>query len=130
LAEGIALNGTKMTIALPIFLLLLFSIYGELKRNILLRKLIYNKKLSRTLINCSEYRRWAKTILLVAAGMALCLSLADFKINLNFEGKIFSKILTSLKICGESGSLNVKNLFLELSFCLLTIEQLLGTRRR
>ena len=113
---------------LLIFLALAFTIYGEWKRKFLLRKLICDKNLSQTLINCCECARLAKTLLLAFAGIFLCLALANFEINLQLN-RSFSKILIILKAY-DGDILNLKVLFLELSFCLLSIEQVIPTRKQ
>ncbi|MDR0679680.1 MAG: hypothetical protein LBF42_01420 [Puniceicoccales bacterium] len=113
---------------LLIFLVLAFTIYGEWRRKFLLRKLICDKHLSQVLINCCECTRLAKTLLLTFAGVFLCLALANFEINLQLN-RSFSKILILLKTY-DGNILNLKVLFLELGFCLLSIEQVIPTRKR
>lgn len=122
------MNGINTITTLLVFSVLLFTVYGELKRKILLNKLIRDKNLSRMLINCNECSRLAKTMLLTIAGILLCLSLVDFKVTLEISQPI-GRILASLGAY-DSGELNAEILLLEVSFCLLLIEQVLPTRKR
>jgi hypothetical protein len=126
--EDLAVSTIAKIVALLTGLEVIFVIFGELRRNFLLRKLIQDKNLSRMLINCSECKRFAKTILLLVSAILLCLLLCEFKIAVQV-GQNFGKILTFLKAYGD-GVLNVNILLLEISFCLLTIEQLIPTRKR
>ncbi|MDR0715414.1 MAG: hypothetical protein LBF25_01360 [Puniceicoccales bacterium] len=113
---------------LLILLAFAFTIYGEWRRKFLLRKLICDKNLSQVLINCCECTRLIKTLLLTFAGVFLCLALANFEINLQLNHS-FSKIFFLLKAY-DGDILNLRVLFLELSFCLLSIEQVIPTRKR
>ncbi|MDR2436048.1 MAG: hypothetical protein LBD33_01910 [Puniceicoccales bacterium] len=122
------MNVTAKIVALLIFLEVFFVVYGELRRNFLLRKVIVNKNLLQALVNCSECRRLTKTALLLVSGILLCLSLCEFEISVQV-GQNVGQILAFLKAYGN-GVLDVNILLWEISFCLLVIEQLIPTRKR
>jgi hypothetical protein len=77
-------------------------IYGEVRRKFLLKKLVQNCKLAKILINCNECARLARTVILMLAGIFLCLS-----------------------HCGADW----KFLLLKLSFAMLIVEPMIPTRR-
>ncbi|MDR2720814.1 MAG: hypothetical protein LBB15_00805 [Puniceicoccales bacterium] len=102
-------------------------IYGELRRKFLLRKIIRDRNLSKVLINCSEWKRFAKNLFLLVSGILLCLSPCEFKVAIQIEQNV-GQILAFLNAY-DNGILDVNILLWEISFCLLAIEQLIPTRK-
>jgi hypothetical protein len=126
--EDLAMNVIAKIVVLLILLEVLFVIYGELRRNFLLRRIIQDKNLLQALVNCSACRRLAKTALLLVSGIFLCLSLCELKFSVQMEQNI-GRILALLNAY-DSGTLDANILLWEISFCLLVVEQLIPTRKR